>query len=223
MSIPRTLLSLTALLLCTLFASDARAQEELPIQQPTYDESGLEPPLDEPPTEPNLDDFAATQGPAAPALDAPPTTVPASKLFAGGGVAILGTISASSQLALGFHAGAALFSIGLAIHYDPGGLVTGNGRSLDTLGLQLTGSFAYMAYNRHPLAFGPEIALASSIAPGPAFSSFTELQPGLALWYAPFKAPVMIGTALQLKLSFTQGADPVIETLYPGLRLRWGF
>lgn len=201
----------------------AHAQEEdIPVPDAPYEQGQLEPPiepLDAMPADP--DPTPAQQ--LAPAADAPETDARPSKVFSRGGVALVGGIGGGSFLELGFNAGRALFSIGFSVRYEPAGLSNGTEHSLDTLSLALSGSVAIMAYNRTRLAFGPELAFTTNITPGPAITSATVLLPGLALWYKPFEAPLLIGTALQLALRFARGSDPVVETAYPGLRLRWGF
>ena len=223
-----TTLSRSLAITVVCLSASARAQQALPEPTPSDAVAGFEP-IQEPPSYSGSD--APPIAVAQPVPDvvnpgsAPSAATPSTpaRLFRGGGVALLGAIGSSQEIALGFQAGAALFSIGLSVRFDPAGLATASGRSLDMLGVQMSGSFAYMAYNRYPVAFGPEIAMASNIAPGSAFTGFTELRPGLALWYAPFQAPLLFGTAMQLKLTFQQGADPVLDTAYPGLRIRWGF
>jgi hypothetical protein len=168
---------------------------------------GLEPPAPQP--------MAATIAPQPPAANG--------RMFSGGGFAILGSVGASSGLAVSFNAGAALFSIGLDFQFDPRGLANGDSRSDDELAMRISLGFAFMAYNHAKLAFGPEIGLVSTLAPGAAFTSRSELHPGLALWYAPFDAPLLIGTALLLPITFQSGADPVLGSEYPGLRIRYGF
>ena len=213
----------SALILIALqFTARARAQEQdIPIPDSSYEQAELEPPIEPADALPDRDPMPAPQLAAAP--DATDPEPKPGQLFSGGGVALLGGIGPSTYAALGFHAGRVLFSVGLSVHFDPAGLNTGAGRALDTLALSLNGSVAIMAYNRAQLAFGPELAFATNITPGPAISGSTELQPGLALWYAPFRAPLLFGTALQLAIKFAKGSDPVIDTAYPGLRLRWGF
>ena len=143
-------------------------------------------------------------------------------MFDGGGIAIQGGLGASSQILLGFNAGPALFGLGLALAYDPLGAMTGSARSNETVSFNLATSFAYMAYNTKPVAFGPEIDFDASLAPSPAFSA-SNLRLGFAMWYAPFHAPVYIGTMIGLRIGFVKGGDPSVSTDYPGLRLRWGF
>ena len=144
-------------------------------------------------------------------------------MFEGGGIAIHGGIGGSSQIMLGFNAGPALFGLGLALGYDPTGApVAGGMRSDETVSFNLATSFAYMAYNTRPLAFGPEIDFEASLAPGDPFDA-AHLRFGFAMWYAPFNAPVYIGTMIGLHVGFYAGGDPSVSTDYPGLRIRWGF
>lgn len=144
-------------------------------------------------------------------------------MFEGGGIAILGGIGGTSQIMLGFNAGPALFGLGLALGYDPSGAqIAGGMRSNETVSFSLATSFAYMAYNTRPVAFGPEIDFDASLAPGDPFD-VAHLHFGFAMWYAPFHAPVYIGTMIGLQVGFLAGSDPSVSTEYPGLRIRWGF
>jgi hypothetical protein len=79
-----------------------------------------------------------------------------------------------------------------------------------------------MAYNTKPLAFGPELDFDAQLAPGTPFG-FTTLVPGFAIWYAPFPAPLYIGTMIGLRIGFMSYGNPTVATDYPGVRLRWGF
>jgi hypothetical protein len=156
--------------------------------------------------------------PAGPPPDEP--------LFSGGGVAIQGGLGSSQQILLSFNASAALFGLGLGFGYNQAGVIPSQAAatesSTETISFQLAAYFAYMAYNTKPLAFGPEFGFEAQLGPGTPFQVAT-LVPGFAMWYAPFPAPLLIGTMLGLRIGFSGYGNPTVSTDYPGVRLRWGF
>jgi len=152
---------------------------------------------------------------------APPSAAARERIFGGGGVAILGGIGTSQTILLGFHASGALFGVGLAAGYEPSGILVGEYRTADHFWLSFATSFAYMAYDARPLAFGPEIDLDAGLVP--SFFDRATLRFGFAMWYAPFEAPVFIGTTIGMRVDFVTNRDPALGTDYPGLRLHWGF
>jgi hypothetical protein len=200
--------------------------QELPVLPPLEEEPLVPPPQVEAPPyaveqlQPMapIEPRSAQLRPAAPPPDEP--------LFSGGGVAVQGGLGSSQQILLSFNASAALFGLGLGFGYDQAGVVpNANGvadASTETISFQLAAYFAYMAYNTKPLAFGPEIDFEAQLAPGTPFEVST-LVPGFAIWYAPFPAPLLIGTMLGLRIGFAGYGNPTVATDYPGVRLRWGF
>ena len=198
--------------------------QDLPILPPLEDEPPQNEPIDPAPFDnsPPPRRAAPEQPAPAPRRALPPPPQEPELMFEGGGIAIQGGIGGSSQILLGFNAGPALFGLGLGLGYDPMGAPVSTGRSNETVSFNLATSFSYMAYNTKPVAFGPEVDFEATLAPGPAFSS-SALRFGFAMWYAPFHAPVYIGTMIGLRVGFVKGGDPSVSTEYPGLRLRWGF
>ena len=147
------------------------------------------------------------------------------KVFNGTGVAILGGLGSSSTLMLGINVKDLLLSFGFSFGYNvaTAAAATTSSSGSSKVGFSLATSFAYMVYDSRPVAFGPEVDLDMRLAPSPAVTGFTQLRPGFALWYAPFNAPLYIGTMIGLTFTFVKGADPSISTEYGGFRVRWGF
>lgn len=174
--------------------------------------------------------FAATASaqsePMAPAHGATPEPsaepAPAAKhpLFHGTGYSIVGGISESSVLGFGWNFDSLLFAAGVGLKYDPNGLMPPPANK-DKFSFTAFLSTSYMVYNTYPFAMGPELAWVTSLAPGKAITGYSQLQPGWALWYAPWNAPILIGTALQLPITFTKGRKATLETTYPGIRVIW--
>lgn len=209
-------------LLSAAFARGARAQEA-PISLSDEDE----PMLEQEPREPDRYDRGRPQPVRSPGAragsDRPPPSAAAAqdRMFGAGGVAILGSIGSSQMILLGFHAGGALFGLGLAAGYQPAGILVDEYRTSDHLWLSFASSLAFMAYDARPVAFGPEIDLEAGVAP--TFFDRATLRFGFAMWYAPFDAPLYLGTLIGLRVDFATNTDPSLGTDYPGLRLRWGF
>jgi hypothetical protein len=88
-----------------------------------------------------------------------------------------------------------------------------------SFGLHVYGS--YMVHDVLPFATGPEFTWATSVAPD-AFQ-VNVLLPGWAFWYAPFPAPLLVGTAMNANLTFLPGGEYTLGLATPGLRLAWLF
>jgi hypothetical protein len=117
-----------------------------------------------------------------------------------------------------------------AIALDPGlilglGVVFGMDGGLPT-GSQVTfGGILHASYyikNSANFAVGPELFLIMPFAPTAAAT--LNVQPGVALWYAPFSAPILFGTALQLDIKYTRDSKTAaLNLLTPGLRIAYAF
>ena len=223
----RCLRMLLGVMLFVVCAREARAQDE-PISLSDEDE----PPMEEEPGDDHFDRGGPPQRPlpesrgrpaaARASRDAsPPSAAAGDRMFGRGGVAIFGGIGSSQWILLGLHSGGALFGVGLAAGYEPSGILVGEYRTTDHFSLSFASSFAYMAYDARPLAFGPEFALEAGLVP--TFFDRATLRFGFAMWYAPFDAPLYLGTMIGMRVDFATNSDPSFGTDYPGLRLRWGF
>lgn len=157
-----------------------------------------------------------------PELTTKPAAPPDHPLFHGVHTSVSGELSSSPVLTFGWNIDAALFAVGVGFKYDPNGLMPAPAPK-EKFSFTLFLSGAYMVYNKFPFACGPELGYVTSLAPGKAITGYSQLLPALAFWYAPFNAPILLGTALQLPITFTKGRDATIETTYPGVRVIWAF
>ncbi len=81
---------------------------------------------------------------------------------------------------------------------------------------------AYMLKNTANFAAGPELFVIMPFAPNPAAT--VNFQPGFALWYAPFSAPVLFGTSLQLDIQYVKtGGNVLVNLKTPSLRIGYAF
>lgn len=76
---------------------------------------------------------------------------------------------------------------------------TGNFFSSD---LMISGQ--YFAFDSQSLAFGPSLAVMSSLVPGKVFDKLSVV-PALAAWYAPFPAPLVIGVSVGVQVNMMRG------------------
>jgi len=56
-----------------------------------------------------------------------------------------------------------------------------------------------------------------------SFFDVVVLQPGYGMYYAPFNAPILIGTGLNLKTTLVKGAKPRVDLGTSGVRFLFGF
>lgn len=188
---------------------------------------------------------------AAPAAEPPPMAHPSHPLVAGpisyftattinstGSCAFTITGQASSTdlcgpdatLQFGISGGPG-FSVGIGVGF----LYSSKGFGIpgDNTKFALQGTIfgAYYVYNKFPFAMGPELALTTELAgigDGPASTSgvFNPLTilPGWQFLYAPFNAPVLVGTALDLAILIPKsGGSTIVTSLQPELRVVYAF
>jgi len=165
------------------------------------------------------DDAAA---PAAPPATPPPAAMESgTPLFEGTHFAVLAGFNASSPVL--FFAPAVnslLLGVGISWEHNGNGLAP---MSTDKDEALVVVTAAYMLHNQVPFAMGPEIAIAATLAPGSPFDT-TVVTPGWAFWYAPWKAPIAIGTALDVSFTFPKSpAKAIIATTTPAVRIVFGF
>ena len=139
---------------------------------------------------------------------------------------ITGGVADNAMLSVGItFANGLTFAIGGAFDYQSNGLVQANG-TLATDKTQFEGLLygAYYFYNKFPVGVAVELALDAPVAPH--YDRLT-VQPGLAMYYAPFAAPIVIGTALDFQINvFRDDLKPLgtqIKTVTPGVRLVYVF
>lgn len=144
-------------------------------------------------------------------------------LFEGTHVAVLTAFNINSPtLFIAPAVNSLLMGIGISYLHDGNGLPPPNTdpNTKDSFAFVVTA--AYMLHNQVPFAMGPEIALAVDVAPS-AVAGTTTVVPGWAFWYAPWKAPIAIGTALDVALTFPKGGSAIIATTTPSVRIVFGF
>ncbi|HEX4422027.1 MAG TPA: hypothetical protein VH165_29145 [Kofleriaceae bacterium] len=114
-------------------------------------------------------------------------------------------------------------AIGGSFKYDGNGLPDATGKpTTDKVSFQGLIYGAYYIYNKFPVGIAAEAALISPLSPS-AFDVVT-IQPGLVMYYAPFAAPLVIGSALDLQINVFKGdIKPQVSTVTPGLRLIYVF
>lgn len=175
---------------------------------------------DDPPAAAAAPALAATEPPAAP-------MAPAERRFTGdkqayfisGGVADSPFFTIGTTLPTGV-----TFSVGLSVDYDGNGLPIPGTTMRASDKLSMTGLIygAYYLYNKFPVGIAAEAALVAPLAPN-AFDPFFIVQPGVAILYAPFPAPIVLGTALDLAITKPKNGSVSVSTVTPGLRIVYVF
>ncbi len=143
-------------------------------------------------------------------------------LFEGTHFGIAAAFNADTQaLVLAPAVNALLLAVGLAYEHNGNGLAPG---ATDKDAAALILSAAYMIVNSRAagLAMGPELDLTSTLAPGSAFDN-NDFRVGWAFWYAPWKAPIAIGTAAQISFVSNKGQSAVIRLVEPSVRIVFAF
>lgn len=138
---------------------------------------------------------------------------------------ISGGVGDSSYWTLGTTLPAGVtISVGLNFTYSSNGLPTGPTTPPLSDKVAFSGILygAYYIYNKFPVGIAAEAALVEPISPT-AGSPATTVVPGLAILYAPFPAPIVLGSALDLQISFIKGGGTVVQTVTPGLRIVYVF
>lgn len=164
----------------------------------------------------------------APAPAAPPEhAMMASHKFTGDAVSyyINGTVADSPLLSVGLTLpNGFTFAIGGALDYSSKGLLVNGTPTADKTSFEGLLYGAYYFYNKFPVGIAAEVALVAPLAPN--FNVFT-VQPGLAIYYAPFAAPIVVGAALDFQINAFRGdlapLGTEIKTLTPGLRIVYVF
>jgi len=83
---------------------------------------------------------------------------------------------------------------------------------------------AYYIYNKFPVGIAVEAAVIEPLAPSPPNGAPAPIiQPGIGILYAPFPAPIVLGSGLDLQISFIKGGGTVVNTVTPGLRIVYVF
>jgi hypothetical protein len=80
----------------------------------------------------------------------------------------------------------------------------------------------YFIVDKAPFAMGPELNFVGSLSPNYPLT-VTVLTPMWALRYAPWRAPIAIGTGLGCAFAFEKGAKPVASLATQGLDIVYAF
>jgi hypothetical protein len=118
-------------------------------------------------------------------------------------------------------------TVGLGFTYNGNGapsspLTAVKGAPNNHVGSDLFLDVLYFVHDRAPFAMGPEMNVITSLSPNyPA--TVILVTPLWALRYAPWKAPIAIGTGLGMSIAFTRGAQPVASLATQGLDIVYAF
>lgn len=139
--------------------------------------------------------------------------------FISGGVADSTTWTIGTTLPVGV-----TISVGLNINYNGNGLpVAGsNTPSTDKFAFQGILYGAYYFYNKFPVGIAAEAAIVEPLSPK-AGDPFTIIEPGIGIYYAPFPAPIVLGSGLDLMITIPKNGSTVVQTVTPGLRIVYVF
>jgi hypothetical protein len=168
-------------------------------------------------------DDPAPSGGAAPAPMAMPRkfTGDQQAFFIQGGVADSTTWAIGTTLPAGV-----TIAVGLNINYDGNGLAIPGStmRSSDKFAFSGILYGAYYIVNKFPIGIAIEAALVEPLSPTVG-SPVTVIQPGIGIFYAPFPAPIVLGSGLDLQIVIPKadGAKPSIQTVTPGLKIVYVF
>jgi hypothetical protein len=174
---------------------------------------------------------AAAPAPAPAATttaEAPHAEAAAHPLIGGGVPFISGGVSDSPLLVggVGLDPGIVI-AAGFTATYNSKGLPGPGGMPMED---KFQGSVvlygAYFPYNKAPVAVGPEVTVGTSVAPGDPFDAMF-VRPGLVFYCAPWKAPILLGGAVDVKINFVKGAGgdrtTTLDAVTPGLRIIYAF
>jgi hypothetical protein len=159
---------------------------------------------------------AAPSGGAAPMAAPRKFTGDQPAFFISGGVADSTTWTIGATLPAGF-----TVAVGLDITYNGNGLPmqTDTSKKFGFSGV-LYG--AYYLVNRFPIGIAIEAALVEPLSPDEG-SPVRVIQPGIGLVYAPFPAPIVLGTGLDVQIVMPKGGSTIVQTVTPGLRITYVF
>ncbi|HEX3764275.1 MAG TPA: hypothetical protein VHW23_36525 [Kofleriaceae bacterium] len=115
-------------------------------------------------------------------------------------------------------------SVGLNINYNGNGLPVAGSATPSSDKFAFTGILygAYYFYNKFPVGIAAEAAVVEPLSPK-ASDPFTIIQPGIGIFYAPFPAPIVLGSGLDLQITIPKNGSTVVQTVTPGLRIVYVF
>jgi MYXO-CTERM domain-containing protein len=118
-------------------------------------------------------------------------------------------------------------TVGLGFTYDGNGTPTSpltgiKGAGNNRIGSDLFLDVLYFVHDVAPFAMGPELNFIGSLSPNYPMT-MVIVTPMWALRYAPWKAPIAIGTGVGMSLAFEKGAKPVASLATQGLDIVYAF
>jgi len=118
-------------------------------------------------------------------------------------------------------------TVGLGFTYDGNGFPTSpltgiKGAVNNRVGSDLFLDVMYFVHDKAPFAMGPELNFVGSLSPNVPLTAVV-VTPLWALRYAPWRAPIAIGTGLGVSFAFVKGAQPVASVATQGLDIVYAF
>jgi hypothetical protein len=163
---------------------------------------------------------AAAEPPAAPMAGEHRFTGDKQSFYISGGVSDSPFFSIGTTLPNGL-----TFAVGLDVKYKGNGLPVAGATAPSTDKFAFTGLLygAYYFYNKFPVGIAAEAAVIAPLSPT-AFQ-VTTIQPGIGFYYAPFPAPIVLGTGLDVQINIFKDSNikPTISTVTPGVRIVYVF
>jgi hypothetical protein len=160
---------------------------------------------------------------AAPSGGAPPMAAPRKftgdqpAFFITGGVADSQTWTIGATLPQGF-----TVAVGLNLTYSSNGNLPMQADTSKKFAFSGVLYGAYYLVNKFPIGIALEAALVEPLQPDEG-SPVRVIQPGIGLVYAPFPAPIVLGTGLDLQIVMPKGGGTIVQTVTPGLRITYVF
>ena len=190
-----------------LSTSPARADDDLPI--------------------PSADDPSPPAGDKVPAPDEKPAPKhaymgPQGTFFTGASVSALPAVLFGY-----FPVDHLATTVGLGFTYDANGSPTSpltgiKGAANNRVGSDMFLDVIYFVQDKVPFAMGPELNFIGSLSPNYPMTAVV-LTPMWALRYAPWKAPVAIGTGLGVSFTFVRDMKPMASLATQGLDIVYAF
>jgi len=118
-------------------------------------------------------------------------------------------------------------TVGLGLTYDANGSPTSpltgiKGAPNNKVGSDMFLDVIYFVHDEVPFAMGPELNFIGSLSPNYPMTAVV-LTPMWALRYAPWKAPVAIGTGLGVSFTFVRDMKPMASLATQGLDIVYAF
>ena len=118
-------------------------------------------------------------------------------------------------------------TVGLGFTYDANGSPTSpltgiKGAPNNRVGSDMFLDVIYFVHDQVPFAMGPELNFIGSLSPNYPMTAVV-LTPMWALRYAPWKAPIAIGTGLGVSFTFVRDLKPMASLATQGLDIVYAF